>query len=884
MAKVLLSFSGNKLNVKEDFKFFPFYEGLIRALKRNGNDIQYMIANEFVASYNSRSNKVSPNLNFEKLDNYIKSQNFDLVIAFNNAIYDGYLQKSDIPYIIWGVDPISVYADKDKIKANPKRYILAGNCEEDYINIKNYFNTDNVNILRFATDVVSKKEQIENNISFVGSLWRSSEKELLKKGFEPIELRKIICKLRENTNLTLDELKMSLNSSKELLSQTTVFWLLHGIASNDRVKVLSALSDLGLNIYGLSEGWLDLADSNLDLACCYNKKLIYDITSTENLYNKSKIGFNMSHIHARGNGFSFRVLDIMASNACLVTDYKEGYKKLFGQYVDLPTFEYGNPQDARKVCNYLLNYENERKEIVKASNKAIEAEFRFEHRFKQIEEIVNVSLLNDSEGSIKRIKADDFIQKEEKENKKTLNFSFMPKQKTKKNFLEKIKNHLMKKREEFFRFVYDKYFSSPINSLLKQNAYKILPNPSLYNEKAYFESYIAKVSKGLPLKKEGEKIRVVFLFQEASYWVSIKTLYEKLKADDRFEIFVIAIPVLTVPHLNVFEIKDKHIEFLKENNIDYIDGRIAGRKCFDPFYLKPDYVFTQIHFDIQRSLECKSTILGLYTKVCLVPHAFLLSASDNSELIYQQNYFRIFVPNEEHKNILKSVIHRDDNIEVTGYPRFDLYKEKIEDCPIWNISKKENPNIKRIIWSPHWWAYGSTQELADKIFEFWAYFYNLAKENKDIEVIIKPHPNLLNGIVGNGFATEEEIEFLIKELDELDNISMYAGGEYFDLFKTADLMINNSISFLAEWLPSNKPMIFIDTERKFELNEKAEKILNVYYHIDNINDLNNQINNLLFKEQDYLKEKRRLLAEEFLPTEKDAADKIIESLIKHVND
>jgi len=425
VAKVLLSFSGNKLSEDAKWNIFTFYEGLMRALVRNGNDVYYMIANEFVQSYNERSNKIRNTLSQEKLDEYIKNQNFDLIIAFNNALYDGYLQKSNIPYIVWGVDPISVYADKDELKTNKSRYIFAGNCEEDKQNIDKYFEINNAVILRMATDVRAKRRKIENNISFVGSLWNSHEKKLLQTGLDPQILSNIIKLLRKNTNLTPEEICNKLNINLETFKDTSVFWLLHGIATTDRIRVLSGLTDLGLNAYGLSEIWQNIADTNVDLACCYCPELIYDIVATENLYNKSKIGFNMSHIHARESGFSFRLLDIMASNACIVTDDKKIYKELFGKYVTLPTFKYGDAKDARKVCKFLLTHEKEREKIVAGCHKAINAAFRFEHRFKQITDLTGVKLINPRKiGTQHWISAQDFLKPKPKPQQKKFSLIF----------------------------------------------------------------------------------------------------------------------------------------------------------------------------------------------------------------------------------------------------------------------------------------------------------------------------------------------------------------------------------------------------------------------------------------------------------------------------
>lgn len=468
-----------------------------------------------------------------------------------------------------------------------------------------------------------------------------------------------------------------------------------------------------------------------------------------------------------------------------------------------------------------------------------------------------------------------------------------------KNFFSKLLHHSERKRIREFKPVYEKYFAQLPKSmetgfnfcdrrfrdiLFRIDNNQTNPSYSAYHQKIDIEAYISKVARRQVAKKDGDKIRVVFLFQEASYWSSMKSVYETLKNDDRFEVFVVAIPVLTVPDLNKLELKPQQIQFLEENNIEYIDGRCANDSFFDIYTLKPDYVFVQIHFDRQRVLEYKTNVMGLYTKVCLIPHAFLLSASDNKELIYQQGYFRIFVPNEYHAKELFSVTHRSDNIEITGYPRFDLYAEHLEDSPLWKISKEENPKIKRIIWSPHWWAYGHNKSLADGVLNLWEYFYKYVQTHSDVELIVKPHPNLFNGLIQSGYISQNKADDMISAANNLPNASVYTGGNYIDLFKTADLLVNNSISFLAEWLPSGKPMIFIETERKFELNEMAKKILDVYYHASSISALDRTIDDVLNKQNDEMKPSRLALIEELNLKPQNAAKKIKQSLIKHVND
>lgn len=584
----------------------------------------------------------------------------------------------------------------------------------------------------------------------------------------------------------------------------------------------------------------------------------------------------------------------MEANSCLVTDYKACYDRLFGKYVKLPTFEYGNAQDEHKVCEYILSHEDERRDIVKASQKAIDEDFRFENRFAQISDLTGVSLMNRKKGSVSRINSNNFLLF--KKQKTSVPVAVAPKKKIR-SIVQKIIYFPIEMRVKQFESIHKKYFEESFNSVSSgfmscrnqlnsalANVMDMLIFPAFktYHYKLDMEVYIAKVSKGLPPKKKADQIRVVFLFQEASYWSSTESLYENLKKDSLFEVFVIAILVLTVPDLYSLELKEHQIEFLKEKGKDYIDAKQANGTFFDPFTLSPDYVFIQIHFDRQRVLEYKTSTLSLYTKVCLIPHAFLLSASDNKELMYQTHYFKVFAQNKVHAQILESLFHNKNNIEITGYPLFDLYNKKVGDSSVWKISKKENPKIKRIIWSPHWWAYGHSKSLSASVLNLWDYFYNFAKTHSDIELIVKTHPNLFNGLIRSKYISEDKNNEMINAMNALPNASIYTGENYIDLFKTANLMVNNSISFLAEWLPSTTPMIFVDTERKFELNDTAEKLLNVYYHASAISELDEEIKDILYRGNDTDINKRLALMNKLELGPSNAAERIKDILLSEV--
>ena len=134
-----------------------------------------------------------------------------------------------------------------------------------------------------------------------------------------------------------------------------------------------------------------------EVGFCYNKERVFSLEENQKFYNGAKIGFNSNHIQALSS-FSLRVCDIMASNACLVTEERANIKKLFPN-IGIPTFT--NPYEAREQCIKILNNENLRQDIVAKSHEIIEKNHRFKNILEILESCSDIKLSNaENTGSI----------------------------------------------------------------------------------------------------------------------------------------------------------------------------------------------------------------------------------------------------------------------------------------------------------------------------------------------------------------------------------------------------------------------------------------------------------------------------------------------------
>ena len=394
MARIFLSFF-NGIQCEDDENVMPaFYEAFCNGLKQNGNDV-------FVVMhlYWGKNLGKAPALLLKEIKNF----NPDLIILFNNAFYD--LSKDfDCPIVVYGVDSPLYYSNKECLKKNPQRYTIFELQEASAETLRQDFNipAENIHILPFFTEIRAENKEFKRNICFIGTKFGNNVQNCINRFMigKPNDALKneyitLIQKVRENPFIDEDKLLEDVHSIK-LIKCFDKKDIIMSLSTYQRLQTLDAVSDLGLEIWGTSN-W---ASDNFGLPylnLCYNSEQVYSILHNQEIYNTSRIGISISHLQAK-EGFPWRILDIMASNACLVSDYHKSFEKYFPK-LKLPC--YGNQFEAREVCSKLLKDEAWRRDIVLQSQEIVNKNYRFENTLKKIEDCLGFNLHSKQEGSLK---------------------------------------------------------------------------------------------------------------------------------------------------------------------------------------------------------------------------------------------------------------------------------------------------------------------------------------------------------------------------------------------------------------------------------------------------------------------------------------------------
>ena len=328
------------------------------------------------------------------------------------------------------------------------------------------------------------------------------------------------------------------------------------------------------------------------------------------------------------------------------------------------------------------------------------------------------------------------------------------------------------------------------------------------------------------------KKNVVFMLTRVTFWNIFEGLYNKFLNDENYEPYVL-ICGETINHVGILypndiadqlEGKDEFErvdvthnfkelkKFAEEKQLNYTLGLDRENKVWVELEeLNPDLVIYCDPYDKYYLHDSwKPVNASKVYKAVYIPYAYLVvktMAFYKIPIVSQA--WKVFLETKEHMALAQEENDREmSNLVTLGYPKFDKYFNQTA----FNGLKKYNSEKynKTIVYAPHW----TVSEKENRVYSQYGNFIRskdtilkLMKENKDIFWVFRPHPLLFDQIKAN-YGIEKAKEFF-NEFEKLENVEWYKDFDYISLFKTTDGLILDSNSFIAEYMPTGKPIIFL---------------------------------------------------------------------------
>lgn len=370
----------------------------------------------------------------------------------------------------------------------------------------------------------------------------------------------------------------------------------------------------------------------------------------------------------------------------------------------------------------------------------------------------------------------------------------------------------------------------------------------------------------LKLAKDKRKIRVCFFIRSVAKLSFLSVYYNMVDHPyfDPFCLFYDEFESFSDENYKErdlsWKIHKEDYQYLVNKNLRVYDGFDSDRNLIPISDFKPDIIFTS---DFLESTERAFSHVYLNTNylVCYVNYAL------NTINFFDYHYnnlisatgWKFFVNTRD--DFLELLAHSKffgTNAVLSGYPKFDEFSKPLSLC---TIPSKINNGKPIVIYAPHH-SVESSFELGTFHF-YYRFFLELVKNNPNINFVIKPHPSLKYKLENINFMTNKEYYDYINEWESYGNGICVDKGDYIDLFRKAELLIQDSGSFIGEWLPTLKPCIYLFNPKKTysevmnSFSDFGKKVIKTYYCCWNSDEILEYFNTVIYEKKDSLLDKRK---------------------------
>jgi hypothetical protein len=392
-----------------------------------------------------------------------------------------------------------------------------------------------------------------------------------------------------------------------------------------------------------------------------------------------------------------------------------------------------------------------------------------------------------------------------------------------------------------------------------------------------------------------QRIRCMFLVHAIESWDAQIDIYEAMRKDVRFEPLVVSIN-RRFPGDGSFRGEDLTSAALDDQGIAHL------RLGMDPAWpaldilraLAPDVIFRQSQWEDDVPAAFGTEHLN-FARLCAVPYAIAtisqFAPSDTSvegaaERSFDQAYhrmaWRVFCETEQSRSYFLQFRHCDPaKLIVSGYPKLTRLLRSINEPERWPIDSGAARRF-RVIWAPHhslgtnWLGFG----VFDRVYARWLEW---ARMRTDIDFVLKPHPALFSTAVSTGVITQRAMDSFLAEWRTLPNCALEL-GIYGHLFAASDLMVTDGVSFLTEYPPFEKPLIFFDSGRHVPMNLVGDKALACAHHVSTFEGMCAAVDGYAQGAPWPLEVERAALLEMLLPNDRDPTDVILDAVAAGMTD
>lgn len=337
--------------------------------------------------------------------------------------------------------------------------------------------------------------------------------------------------------------------------------------------------------------------------------------------------------------------------------------------------------------------------------------------------------------------------------------------------------------------------------------------------------------------KEGEKVRIVFLFQAASFWPSWETVWKACVEDAQIE------PIMLVCD---DPIKEKvqfatAREFLASKNIAF---RHVSEVNLDE--VRPHIVILHTPYDSHRPkyLQAPRLTANGY-RIVYIPYGIEISDSPKARSDHFHNNvttsaWRVYTFSDE---MIPDYKLRSptggDMVRSFGHPRFDgLVALKSSKMPDHILEKSKGRKI--VLWKVHFPKKVKGVLITPKMDEYFAFARKIA-DYDDLFFVFMPHPKFYEQL--KNFANVNEFKAIT---EVLENFVEYNEDEYQQVLLNCDYYIVDRSALMLEAGFTGQPVLYMENSSYSEpMTRPVQRVIDAYYQGSTFDDMDRFIQDVV---------------------------------------
>lgn len=321
------------------------------------------------------------------------------------------------------------------------------------------------------------------------------------------------------------------------------------------------------------------------------------------------------------------------------------------------------------------------------------------------------------------------------------------------------------------------------------------------------------------------QLRIALVIQHSIHWTVLRSVCHAFS-----ELSQVVVKVIKTPFIRpgVADGYYEEIDDLLSRDGVSVDDR--GSYAIAEF--NPHLIFLPSPYETTRIKELRAdTLIKQGYRIAYIPYGIEMGGGDNNifaqfNTAVQCLAWRVFVRSERSKAMYKKYCAAGNlHVVVTGHPKFDN-QQNLDSYPISYALKKKIADRPVILWTPHFTvglpASWSTYCIYNEI------IMQQVGLRQDIFIIVRPHPLFFKEMLSQQVWQKEDEQQFRDLCRSQNNLWLDENSDYIEVFSASNGIMADAGSFLLEYLPTKKPILYLHHPEGFGLNDDADLVEHYY--------------------------------------------------------